>query len=105
MRTIKIIHKVNRANPRLSDEEVDPLEVDDAESITSNRSTEGWVPWDMDDLIDIYRIIEERMPQKQRVVMEAFLSGQSNKDIDVTEKFFRYHLEKGIEFIKQELKL
>jgi hypothetical protein len=63
------------------------------------------VPWDIDDLIDIYRIIEERMPKKQRVVVEAFLSGQSNKDIDVTEKFFRYHLEKGIEFIKQELRL
>ena len=105
MRTIKIVHKVNCANPRLSDEEVDPLEADDAESITSNKSVEGWVPWDIDDLIDIYRIIEDRMPEKQRMVVEAFLAGQSNKDIDVTEKFFRYHLEKGIEFIKQELKL
>ena len=105
MRTIKITHKVNCANPRLSDEEVDPLEADDAESITSNKSSEGWVPWDMDDLIDIYRIIEERMPAKQRMVIEAFLLGQSNKDIGVTEKFFRYHLEKGIEFIKVELRL
>jgi hypothetical protein len=100
-----IVHKVNSANPRLSDEEVDPLEADDAESITSNRNTEGWVPWDIDDLIDIYRIIEERMPSKQRVVIEAFLLGQNNKDINVTEKFFRYHLEKGIEFIKVELQL
>jgi len=105
MRTTKIIHKVNCANPRLSDEDIDPLEIDDVESITSNKTNEGWVPWDMDDLIDIYRIIEERMPPKQRMVIEAFLLGQSNKDIDVTEKFFRYHLEKGIEFIKQELKL
>ena len=105
MRKTITTHKVNYANPRLSDEEIDPLEADDAESITSNKSTEGWVPWDMDDLIDIYRIIEERMPDKQRVVIEAFLLGQSNRDIDVTEKFFRYHLEKGIEFIKRELRL
>ncbi len=100
-----VIHKVNAANPRLSDEEVDPLEADDAESITSNKNTEGWVPWDIDDLIDIYRIIEERMPTKQRMVIEAFLLGQNNKDINVTEKFFRYHLEKGIEFIKVELQI
>lgn len=100
-----ITNKVYQANPRLSDEEVDPLEADDAESITSNRSTEGWVPWDVDDLIDIYRIIDERMPKKQKMVIEAFLLGQNNKDMNVTEKFFRYHLEKGIEFIKVELGL
>lgn len=98
-------HIINCSAPRLSDEEVDPLEADDIESLTSNKSNEGWVPWDYDDLIDVKRIVEERMPQKQRVVIEAFLSGQTNRDIHVSEKFWRYHFAKAVEFIKEELRL
>ena len=63
------------------------------------------LPWDVDDILDIERIIEERMPLKQRQVIDAFLRGMTYSDIEVSEKYWRYHFEKGIEFIKQELKL
>lgn len=99
-----ITYKLNLAAPRLSDEEPDLLEQEDVEGIMGSPS-EGWLPWTHDDLIDIRMIIEERMPIKQRIVIEAFLLGQSNKDINVTEKYWRYHYQKGIEFIKKELKL
>ncbi len=104
MKTI-IKYEINCSAPRLSDEEVDPLEADDIDGLSSNKNTEGWLPWSYDDLIDVRRIIEERMQEKQRIVIEAFLCGQNNRDIQVSEKFWRYHFAKGIEFIKEELKL
>jgi hypothetical protein len=91
-------------SPRLSDEEPDLLEQEDVEAI-GGMSNEGWLPWTHDDLIDIQKIIEQRMPLKQRVIIEAFLLGQSCKEIGVTEKYWRYHYQKAIEFIKKELKL
>lgn len=97
-------YKFNCASPRLSDEEPDLLEQEDVEAI-SGMSNEGWLPWTHDDLIDIQKIIEQRMPFKQRVIIEAFLLGQSCKEIGVTEKYWRYHYQKAIEFIKKELKV
>lgn len=99
-----LIHKINLATPRLSDEEPDPLEQEDVEGIMGQPS-EGWLPWTHDDLIDIKKIIEERMPTKQRFIIEAFLLGQTCRDVGVSEKYWRYHYQKGIEFIKKELKL
>lgn len=93
---------INCSKPRLSDEEMDPIEQDDLESVTQ-QSSEGWVPWDLDDLIDIRRIIDERMPSKQREVIEAFLVGKIYTDVDMTEKYWRYHYEKAVEFIQKEL--
>ena len=100
-----ITHKVNCSNPRLSDEEVDPLELDDMQTPTSTVSNDGWLPWTNDDIADIKRLINTKLPQKQQFVIEAFLAGQNNRDIHVSEKFFRYHLAKAIETIRQELKL
>ncbi|CAB4196230.1 hypothetical protein UFOVP1640_70 [uncultured Caudovirales phage] len=99
-----ITHKVRCSNPRLSDEEVDPLELDDIQTPTSTVSNDGWLPWTNDDIMDIKKIIN-KLPEKQRVVIEAFLAGQNNKDIRVSEKFFRYHLAKAIYIIKQELNI
>lgn len=101
---IIIKYKINYASPRLSDEEPDLLEQEDVEAITG-MSNEGWLPWTHDDLIDIRKIIEERMPQKQRDIIEAFLLGQNSKELGVSEKYWRYHYQKGIEFIKKELNL
>ena len=92
---------INCSKPRLSDEEMDPIEQDDFDAMSSH--SEGWVPWDLDDLIDIRRIIDERMPEKQRHVVEAFLGGLSYEDIRVTEKYWRYHFEKAVQFIQKEL--
>jgi hypothetical protein len=95
---------VKYSKPRLSDEEMDPLEADDLDAFAGHLDP-GWVPWDVDDLIDIRRIIDERMPPKQRQVMEALLNGISYTDIGVSEKYWRYHYEKAIDFIKKEMKL
>ena len=93
---------INCSKPRLSDEEMDPIEQDDMEGV-SHQMSEGWVPWNVDDLIDIRRIIDERMPSKQRQVINAFLKGMNFDDMGVTEKYWRYHYEKAIEFIQEEL--
>lgn len=98
-------HIFNCANPRLSDEEPDLLEQDEGDADGAHYSPEGWTPWTADDLLDIRRIINERMPKKQRIVMEAFLAGQNNTHIGVTEKFWRYNFDKAIQFIKKELGL
>ena len=50
-------------------------------------------------------IIEQRLPFNQRVIIEAFLLGQSCHELGVTEKYWRYHYQKAVEFIKKELKL
>jgi len=99
-----IIHKINAVRTKLSDEEIDPIEQDEPES-HPEIIAEGWVPWDPEDLLDIQRLIENRMPEKQRVVLEAFLEGKTHKDIDVSEKYWRWHFAKGVEFIKKELRV
>lgn len=90
--------------PRLSDEDIDPIEQDDSDSV-SFQIVEGWLPWDPEDIVDIRRLIAQKMPVKQRYILESFLDGLTYNDANVTEKYWRYHFNKGIEFIKQELKL
>jgi hypothetical protein len=103
MRT-KTKHKVNATAPRLSDEDVDPIEQDDLEN-WGVLTVEGWLPWDLEDIADIRRLIADNMPTKQRFVIEAFLDGATYADVDVTEKYWRYHFAKGVEYIKKELGL
>jgi hypothetical protein len=81
---------------------MDPIEQDDVDGVSQNQS-EGWLPWDLDDLIDIKRIIDERMPFKQKQVLEGFLAGMSFTDRGMTEKYWRYHYDKAVEFIQEEL--
>ena len=95
---------VQAATPRLSDEDPDPLEQDEMDNSSTNQM-EGWLPWDMEDILDIRRLIDDKMSQKQREIFVAFLNGQSYTNIHVTEKYWRYHFAKGLEFIKRELKL
>ena len=68
-------------------------------------SSDGWLPWDPEDISDIRRLVSESMPEKQRLIMESFLDGLGYADIYVTEKYWRYHFVKGIEFLKKELKV
>ena len=96
--------KVNASTPRLSDEDPDPIERDDVPD-GYHLLQEGWLPWDPEDVLDIRKLIENYMNPKQRSIFIAFLNGQSYNDIGVTEKYWRYHFAKGIEFIKQELRL
>ena len=103
-RKTKTKHKINAVAPRLSDEDIDPIEQDDTDNVSSHI-VEGWLPWDPEDIIDIKRLIAEKMPAKQRYIIESFLDGMTYVDAQVTEKYWRYHFAKGIEFIKKELKL
>jgi hypothetical protein len=102
--TTKTKHKVNAVAPRLSDEDIDPIEQDETDNVSS-QIVEGWLPWDPEDIIDIRRLISDKMPQKQQFIIESFLDGLNYVDVSVTEKYWRYHFAKGIEFIKKELKL
>ena len=103
MRT-KTKHKVNAVAPRLSDEDVDPIEQDDSDN-NSLQLVEGWLPWDIEDIKDIRRLIEQKKGAKEQFIIESFLDGLSFNDVGVTEKYWRYHFAKAIEFIKKELKL
>jgi len=103
MRT-KTKHKIKAATPRLSDEEIDELEKGDSEG-TSAEMIEAYFPWSPEDILDIKRLIAEKMPTKQKYILESFLEGLTHIDIHVTEKYWRYHFTKGVELIKKELKL
>jgi hypothetical protein len=100
----KTKHKVNAVAPRLSDEDVDPIEQDDIDS-SSMQIVEGWLPWDPEDVADIRRLINEKMPVKQQFIINGFLDGLSYRELAVTEKYWRYHFAKGVQFIKKELGL
>jgi len=102
--TIKAKHIIKAATPRLSDEEIDELEKGDSEG-TSAEMIEAFYPWSPEDILDIRRLIVERMPVKQQFILEAFLEGLTHLDVNVTEKYWRYHFSKGVHFIKKELKL
>ena len=104
MKITKTFHKVNAATPRLSDEELDPLEQDDQDGV-SMELVEAYLPWNSEDITDIKRLIADKMPHKQRYVLESFLEGLTHVECNVSEKYWRYHLNKGVEFIKKELKL
>jgi hypothetical protein len=103
MRT-KTKNKIKAATPRLSDEEMDELEKGDSEG-TSAEMIEAFYPWSPEDILDIKRLITDRMPAKQRFILGAFLEGLTHIDVNVTEKYWRYHFTKGVELIKKELKL
>jgi len=95
---------IKAATPRLSDEELDPIEQDDTDGVSADMM-EAYFPWSQEDIMDIRRLISEKMPEKSRQILEAFLEGLIHLDIDVSEKYWRYHFTKGVEFIKKELKL
>jgi hypothetical protein len=101
MRT-KTKHKINATTPRLSDEDIDPIEKDDS-SESYPHQVEGWLPWEPEDIADIKKLIDECLTKKQKFVMEAFLDGLTYRDINVTEKYWRYHFGKAIEYIKGQL--
>jgi hypothetical protein len=94
--------KIQAVAPRLSDEDPDPLEQDEIEGIAESS---GWLLWDSDDIADIKHIIDYRMCPKQKQIFNAFLLGLSYNDLNVSEKYWRYHFLQGIEFIKRELKI
>ena len=97
-----VIHKVNAATPRLSDEELDPLERDDNEGVTAEM-IEGYLVWTTEDVSDVRKLIEFHLAAQERAILTAFLEGMTHAELGVTEKYWRYHFAKGIEFIKREL--
>lgn len=99
-----IIHKVNAATPRLSDEELDPLEQDDNEGVTTEM-VEGYLLWTTDDISDVHNLIENFLGTKEKEILCAFIEGFTHIDVGVTEKYWRYHFAKGVDLIRKELGL
>ena len=98
--------KIQAVAPRLSDEDPDPIEQDETEGISSSIiENNGWLLWDSDDILDIKRLIETRMPENQKQIFNAFLQGLSYNDLNMSEKYWRYNFLLGIEFLKKELGL
>jgi hypothetical protein len=98
--------KIQAVAPRLSDEDPDPIEQDDSEGIPSSIiESPGWLLWDTEDIVDIKRLINNKMPEKPKQIINAFLQGLTYNNIGVSEKHWRYHFVAGIEFIKKELRL
>jgi hypothetical protein len=50
----------------------------------------------------LWKLID-RLEAKQRRMVIAFMRGNSYGDINVSEKTWRYNLEKGIKFMRKEL--
>ena len=103
MKTNETNHVVNAAKPRLSDEELDLLELDEVDHGHLD-TTEEWLPWGDEDLIDIYKIID-KMSEQPKQIIEAFLEGKNFRDINVGEKYFFYWYNKAIAIIQKELKI
>ena len=62
--------KIQAVAPRLSDEETDPIEQDETEGIASSIvEGSGWLPWDIEDIADIKRLIATKMPEKSKKVI------------------------------------
>ena len=96
-------HTINATIRRLSDEEPDALEQEDS---TSEPTTGGgWAPWGPDTIQDVYNIISDKLSDTQREIVEAHLMGYNHKDLQVTEKYWRYHYGTAIKKIQKELKL
>lgn len=98
------LHIINAATPRLSDEEPDLLEQDDTEGITT-EAIEGYLLWTPEDVIDVHKLIEKRLGEREKEILSAFIEGFTYIDLCVTEKYWRYHFNKGIEIIRKELGL
>ena len=98
------LHIVNAATPRLSDEEPDLLEQDDNDGLTAD-TLEGFLLWSPEDIIDIHRLIDEHLGAAEKEILCAFIEGFTYIDLAVTEKYWRYHFNKGVELIKKELGL
>jgi hypothetical protein len=50
----------------------------------------------------LWKLID-RLDEKQRRMVVAFMQGNTHGDIGVSEKTWRYHLEKGIKSMRKEL--
>lgn len=96
-------HTVNATIRRLSDEEPDPIESDDA-SVEPSSLT-GWASWGPETIRDIQHVIENRLTPQQKEIVEAMLAGYTYKDLAVTEKYWRHHLGQSIKKIRKELKV
>jgi len=81
---------------RLSDEELDPMEKDRGEN------------WCLKDKmlkkriasLELLETARRVLKEKQFKIYHAHVSGLKYHEIDVTEKFYRYHLGKAIDTLK-----
>lgn len=82
---------------KLIDEEVDDLEKYDFSGLAA-PGTGG----ELDERLDLYNNVD-MLPDKQRAVVLAYLSGLTYNELNVTEKYFRYHLNHAIHNLRRKL--
>lgn len=85
-------------SPRLWEEEFDPTEFDlinddvhelapDTNVLSMNKRV-------------LRHLIDHKLTEKQRLIVEAFSEGKKHYQINVTEKTWRYHLDKAIQSLR-----
>lgn len=88
-------------SPKLSDEEDDMLEHDDAFAL--NEFDLLFNNDEADLRIDLNRVIEKYLTSDEQAVIIAKLHGYNNVDLDVTRKYWTYHLSNAVTSIKKHL--
>lgn len=78
------------------------MENDDSyvEPFAATHMSNQWVP---ETIQDVYNVIADKLTDKQREIIEAHLMGYTYRDLQVTEKYWRYHWGKAVQKIKKEL--
>jgi hypothetical protein len=87
-------------SPKLSDEEDDMLELDE---LAFGELELVLMEDDLDLKHDLHKIIEKYLTPDEQAVIIAKLHGYSNTDLEVTRKYWTYHMSNAIPKLKKHL--
>ena len=85
-------------SPRLWEETLDPTELDFINDDVHELAPDTNI-LSMDKRV-LRHLIEHKLTEKQRLIIEAFSEGKKHYQINVTEKTWRYHLDKAIQSLR-----
>ena len=84
-------------SPRLSDETIDPMENDAPEGHTVDYRMAT------DNRIDLMNVVQKKLTEPQRRVIEAYLGGYNHLDIGMTPDIWRKHKRAAMRILKEYL--
>jgi len=87
------------SNIKLSDEELDIIESGDMSALNESDNFDESL---IDIKIDLEAAIKRLTPDEQTVIL-AKLQGETDEDIGVSKKYWRYHLTSAISKLSKEL--
>jgi hypothetical protein len=91
-----LIHKPR--SPKLWEEEWDPTELDFINNDVHDLAPDTNI-LSMNKRV-LRHLIEHTLTEKQRIIIEAFSEGKKHYQINITEKTWRYHLDKAIQSLR-----